>query len=142
MNRKVLFLCTGNSCHSQMAEVIVNLRLGDIWEAVSERTEPVYSMDGQTQIPNWIGLHRSPASSQLRYQASSRFLSSARAYSASSWASFAPSFAPSSWGSRGWQLPPRYRLQSRQAVLPGDSPSCLTEIFPYQLCLSSVTILP
>ncbi len=40
MKRRVLFLCTGNSCRSQMAEAIVNARLGDAWEAVSAGTEP------------------------------------------------------------------------------------------------------
>lgn len=38
--RKVLFLCTGNSCRSQLAEAIVNARLGDSWEAVSAGTKP------------------------------------------------------------------------------------------------------
>ena len=38
--RKVLFLCTGNSCRSQMAEAIVNARLGETWEAVSAGTKP------------------------------------------------------------------------------------------------------
>jgi arsenate reductase len=40
MKRRVLFLCTGNSCRSQMAEAVVNARMGDEWEAVSAGTHP------------------------------------------------------------------------------------------------------
>lgn len=40
MTRKVLFLCTGNSCRSQMAEAIVNARLSKEWRALSAGTEP------------------------------------------------------------------------------------------------------
>ncbi len=38
--QRVLFLCTGNSARSQMAESIVNARLGDTWQAVSAGTKP------------------------------------------------------------------------------------------------------
>ncbi len=38
--RTVLFLCTGNSCRSQMAEGLVNQTLGESWQAVSAGTAP------------------------------------------------------------------------------------------------------
>jgi arsenate reductase len=40
MKKRVLFLCTGNSCRSHMAEGLTNYYLGDTWEAVSAGTEP------------------------------------------------------------------------------------------------------
>ena len=38
--KHILFLCTGNSCRSQMAEGLVNHMLGAEWQAVSAGTAP------------------------------------------------------------------------------------------------------
>ncbi|MBT3240129.1 MAG: arsenate reductase ArsC [Chloroflexi bacterium] len=38
--RKVLLLCTGNSCRSQIAEAIINFKAGEKWQAYSAGTEP------------------------------------------------------------------------------------------------------
>ena len=38
--KSVLFLCTGNSCRSQIAEAIINSKLGNKWQAFSAGTNP------------------------------------------------------------------------------------------------------
>lgn len=38
--KKILFLCTGNSCRSQMAEAIINAQFPDKWQAFSAGTKP------------------------------------------------------------------------------------------------------
>lgn len=57
MKKKVLFLCTGNSCRSHMAEAIVNDRLGDVWDAVSAGTQPSgYVHPKAIQVLSEIGI--------------------------------------------------------------------------------------
>lgn len=56
--KKVLFLCTGNSCRSQMAEAIVNARIGDEWQAFSAGTKPTgYVHPKAIQALEEIGIH-------------------------------------------------------------------------------------
>ena len=63
MIRKVLFLCTGNSCRSQMAEAIVNARLSNDWRAFSAGTEPSgYVHRKAIQVLDEIGITHSGVS--------------------------------------------------------------------------------
>jgi len=72
MQRKVLFLCTGNSARSQMAEAIVNHRLGAAWQAVSAGTRPSGSVHPlAVQALREIGIDhhgRSKAADEFRDQ--------------------------------------------------------------------------
>ncbi len=55
--QRVLFLCTGNSARSQMAEAIVNARLRDRWKAVSAGTKPTgYVHPKAIQVLREIGI--------------------------------------------------------------------------------------
>lgn len=70
MNRKVLFLCTGNSCRSQIAEAIVNARQSDDWRAFSAGTEPAgYVHPKAIQVLEEIGiLHSGRSKSTDQYR--------------------------------------------------------------------------
>jgi len=63
MKKKVLFLCTANSCRSQMAEGIANHFLGDCLEAVSAGTEASFVNPRAIAVLKEIGIdisqHRS-----------------------------------------------------------------------------------
>jgi len=58
--KKVLVLCTGNSCRSQMAEGLINARL-DGFEAYSAGTEPGHRIHPQVmKVMNEVGIDLSP----------------------------------------------------------------------------------
>jgi arsenate reductase len=66
MKKKVLFLCTGNSCRSQIAEAIVNARLGDKWDAVSAGTRPAGFVHPMAlEVLREIGINHSGASKSV-----------------------------------------------------------------------------
>lgn len=72
MKRNVLFLCTGNSCRSQLAEAIVNARLGDAWAAASAGTRPAgYVHPLALQVLAEIGI----APTHLRSKSTAEFRS-------------------------------------------------------------------
>ncbi len=69
--RKMLFLCTGNSCRSQMAEGLVNHFLGAEWEAHSAGTEPagyVHAMavEALAELGIDLSTHRSKSADEFR----------------------------------------------------------------------------
>lgn len=56
--KQVLFLCTGNSCRSQMAEAIVNSQLNKEWLAYSAGTKPAgYIHPMALQVLQEIGIN-------------------------------------------------------------------------------------
>ena len=67
---KVLFLCTGNSCRSQMAEAIVNTRLAGQWQAYSAGTKPAgYIHPKAVQVLAEIGIqHQGESKSVDQYK--------------------------------------------------------------------------
>ncbi|MBM3182189.1 MAG: arsenate reductase ArsC [Chloroflexi bacterium] len=66
MKRKALFLCTGNSCRSQMAEAIINARLGDTWQAVSAGTKPAgYIHPKALEVLSEIGIQHTGSSKRV-----------------------------------------------------------------------------
>lgn len=69
--RQVLFLCTGNSARSQMAEGLVNHFLGDRWKAFSAGTHPAgYVHPLAIQVMSELGIdishHRSKPADEFR----------------------------------------------------------------------------
>ena len=63
---KVLFLCTGNSCRSQIAEAIVNARLPQQWEAHSAGTRPAgYVHPMAIQVLREIGIEHAGRSKSV-----------------------------------------------------------------------------
>ena len=55
---KVLFLCTGNSCRSQIAEAIVNHQFSNEWVAYSAGTQPAGNVHPLTlRALKEIGIH-------------------------------------------------------------------------------------
>lgn len=63
MKQRVLFLCTGNSCRSQMAEGLLRHLAGERFDVASAGTEPVGLNPGAVEVMKEIGVdisqHRS-----------------------------------------------------------------------------------
>jgi arsenate reductase len=58
IKRRVLILCTGNSARSQLAEALVNARLGNAWQAFSAGTQPAAQVNPHVlTVLDEIGIH-------------------------------------------------------------------------------------
>jgi arsenate reductase len=71
IKKRVLFLCTGNSARSQMAEGLTNHFLGDKWSAVSAGTEPSgyvhpLAVEAMTELDIDISDQRSKSTEDFR----------------------------------------------------------------------------
>lgn len=63
----VLFLCTGNSCRSQMAEAIVNHDCGEDWQAFSAGTLPTGTVHPKAvQVLREIGIEHEGRSKSIQ----------------------------------------------------------------------------
>ncbi len=60
MKQRVLFLCTHNSCRSQMAEGLINHFLGDRFEAFSAGTESTRVKPLAARVLEELGIDTSP----------------------------------------------------------------------------------
>jgi arsenate reductase len=70
--KQVLFLCTGNSCRSQMAEGLVNYFLSEAWEAYSAGTVPAgyvhpLAIQVMAEYDIDISAYRSKSVEEFRY---------------------------------------------------------------------------
>ena len=64
VSKKVLILCTGNSCRSQMAEGLINHFLTDKWKAYSAGVNPTAVNPLAVQVLSEIGIDISNYSSK------------------------------------------------------------------------------
>ena len=72
--KTVLFLCTGNSCRSQMAEAIVNARYSNQWRAFSAGTKPAgYVHELAIKVLDEIGISHAGHSKHINDVASRDF---------------------------------------------------------------------
>lgn len=71
MIKKVLILCTGNSCRSIMAEGLVNHYLGDKWKAFSAGVSPSYVNPMAIKVLQELGID----TSEFRSKSVAEFLS-------------------------------------------------------------------
>jgi arsenate reductase len=66
--KRVLILCTGNSCRSQLAEALVNHDLGEGWQAFSAGTQPAgYTHPLALRVLEEIGIQHTGESKSVEH---------------------------------------------------------------------------